>query len=151
MGADHGYWYHGDILSLVGAFLELSNFAWSMYSSDIVLLLIGYTFLKCTNSGALDRFRFIQFQPTELAKIIIILFARFMVDRRSWTASGTLAKSAGLLAVPLYLILDEPDLKNHDGHSSILCSDFYIAQTNYSYYRRKHSDCSSLTGDSSYD
>ena len=139
------------ILSLID-YSWISNFQWIMYGSNIVLLLIVRLFGDTANGAArwID-FGFIRFQPTELAKIIIILFfARFFMDHEEDLNSfRTLAKSAVLLAVPLYLILDQPEKYDHD-HSSILCSDLYC-RTELPYYRRSASDCSSLTGDLSYD
>lgn len=105
-----------------------------MYGSNIVLLLIVRLFGDTANGAArwID-FGFIRFQPTELAKIIIILFfARFFMDHEEDLNSfRTLAKSAVLLAVPLYLILDQPDLKNTIMITVVFCVLIYIAGLSY--------------------
>ena len=83
----------------------ISNFQWIMYGGNIALLLIVRLFGDSANGAArwID-FGFIRFQPTELAKIIIILFfARFFMDNEEdLNSPKTLAKSAVLLAVPLF-------------------------------------------------
>ena len=68
------------ILSLMD-YSWISNFQWIMYGANIVLLLIVRLFGDSANGAArwID-FGFIRFQPTELSKIIIILFfARFFI------------------------------------------------------------------------
>ena len=62
------------ILSLMD-YSWISNFQWIMYGANIVLLLIVRLFGDSANGAArwID-FGFIRFQPTELSKIIIILF-----------------------------------------------------------------------------
>ena len=62
------------ILSLMD-YSWISNFQWIMYGINIALLLIVRLFGDSANGAArwID-FGFIRFQPTELAKIIIILF-----------------------------------------------------------------------------
>mgnify|MGYP000450107603 CR=1 FL=1 len=121
------------ILSLID-YSWISNFQWIMYGGNIVLLLIVRLFGDTANGAArwID-FGFIRFQPTELAKIIIILFfARFFMDHEEDLNSfRTLAKSAVLLAVPLYLILDQPDLKNTIMITVVFCVLIYIAGLSY--------------------
>ena len=62
------------ILSLMD-YSWISNFQWIMYGINIALLLIVRLFGDSANGAArwID-FGFIRFQPTELSKIIIILF-----------------------------------------------------------------------------
>lgn len=121
------------ILSLID-YSWISNFQWIMYGGNIVLLLIVRLFGDTANGAArwID-FGFIRFQPTELAKIIIILFfARFFMDHEEDLNSfRTLVKSAVLLAVPLYLILDQPDLKNTIMITVVFCVLIYIAGLSY--------------------
>ena len=74
-----------------------------------------------------------RFQPTELSKIILIVFfAKFFMDHEeNLNTLKTLAASAGLLAVPLILILEQPDLKNTLTVIVIFCMMIYIAGLSY--------------------
>ena len=112
----------------------ISNFQWILYGVNIVLLLIVRLFGDSANGAArwID-FGFIRFQPTELSKIIIILFfARFYMDHEEdLNTPKTLAKSVLLLAVPLFLILEQPDLKNTLMMLAVFCILIYIAGLSY--------------------
>lgn len=78
-------------------------------------------------------FGFIRFQPTELSKIIIILFfARFFMDHEEdLNTFKTLAKSVILLAIPLFLIYEQPDMKNTLMLLAVFCILIYIAGLSY--------------------
>ena len=72
----------GVILMVILSLMDYSwilNFQWIMYGVNIVLLLLVRLFGDTANGAArwID-FGFVRFQPTELSKIVIILFfARF--------------------------------------------------------------------------
>ncbi|MFR1112684.1 MAG: FtsW/RodA/SpoVE family cell cycle protein [Blautia sp.] len=76
---------------------------------------------------------FIRFQPTELSKIILILFfARFFMDHEEdLNTVRTIAKSALLLMIPLVLIYIQPDLKNTITVIVLFCVLIYVAGLSY--------------------
>ena len=102
------------ILSLMD-YSWLLNFQWIMYGFNIVMLLAVRFFGSSANGAArwVD-LGFIRFQPTELSKIIIILFfAKFFMDHdEDLNTLKTLIQSAVLLVIPLMLIYVQPDMKN---------------------------------------
>ena len=121
------------ILSLMD-YSWIMNFQWFMYGFNIIMLIV----VRITGSSANGAARWIgigsfRFQPTELSKIILIVFfAKFFMDHEeNLNTLKTLAASAGLLAVPLILILEQPDLKNTLTVIVIFCMMIYIAGLSY--------------------
>lgn len=121
------------ILSLMD-YSWIMNFQWFMYGFNIIMLIV----VRIAGSSANGAARWIgigsfRFQPTELSKIILIVFfAKFFMDHEeNLNTLRTLAASAGLLAVPLILILEQPDLKNTLTVIVIFCMMIYIAGLSY--------------------
>lgn len=121
------------ILSLMD-YSWIMNFQWFMYGFNIIMLIV----VRIAGSSANGAARWIEigsfrFQPTELSKIILIVFfAKFFMDHEeNLNTLKTLAASAGLLAVPLILILEQPDLKNTLTVIVIFCMMIYIAGLSY--------------------
>ena len=121
------------ILSLMD-YSWIMNFQWFMYGFNIIMLIV----VRIAGSSANGAARWIgigsfRFQPTELSKIILIVFfAKFFMDHEeNLNTLKTLATSAGLLAVPLILILEQPDLKNTLTVIVIFCMMIYIAGLSY--------------------
>ena len=104
----------------------LLNFQWIMYGFNIVMLLAVRFFGSSANGAArwVD-LGFIRFQPTELSKIIIILFfAKFFMDHEDdLNTLKTLAQSAVLLV--------QPDMKNTITVVILFCILIYIAGLSY--------------------
>ena len=121
------------ILSLMD-YSWLLNFQWIMYGFNIVMLLAVRFFGSSANGAArwVD-LGFIRFQPTELSKIIIILFfAKFFMDHEEdLNTLKTLIQSAVLLVIPLMLIYVQPDMKNTITVTIIFCILLYIAGLSY--------------------
>lgn len=121
------------IVSLMD-FSWILNFNWIMYAGNLALLLFVILFGKDAN-GAQRWINIagIQFQPTELAKIVIILFfAKFFMDHEEdLNTLHTLVKSAILIALPLVLILIQPDLKNTITIAILFCILLYVAGLSY--------------------
>ena len=121
------------IISLMD-FSWVLNFSWLIYFLNILLLIAVRLFGNDANGAT----RWISiggftFQPTELAKIIIILFfARFFMEHEEdLNTLRTLVKAAVLLAVPLVLIYIQPDLKNTITIVILFCMIIYMAGLSY--------------------
>ena len=113
------------ILSLMD-YSWLMNFQWIMYGFNIVMLVI----VRIAGNSANGAARWISI---ELSKIILIVFfAKFFMDNEEHlNTPKTLGLSAILLAVPLFLILQQPDLKNTITVIVIFCIMIYIAGLSY--------------------
>lgn len=99
------------IVSLVDYNLY-SHVMWIIYGLNIVLLLSVLLFgVEVNGSTRWINIGF-QFQPSELAKILLILFfSQFIMKNKERINSiRTIAILIGLIAVPLFLIFSEPDL-----------------------------------------
>lgn len=121
------------ILSLID-YSWILNFQWIMYGFNIVMLLGVRLFGDSANGAArwID-LGFIRFQPTELTKIIIILFfAKFFMDHEDdLNTLKTLVQAAVLLIVPLALVYSQPDMKNTITIAVMFCILIYIAGLKY--------------------
>lgn len=127
----------GVVVMLILSLMDYSwimNFQWIMYGFNIAMLV----FVRIAGDSANGAARWIgigsfRFQPTELSKIILIIFfAKFFMDNEeNLNTIKTLALSAALLAVPLVLILEQPDLKNTITVVVIFCVMIYIAGLSY--------------------
>ena len=121
------------IVSLID-FSWILNFSWIMYGGNILLLLLVK--VMGTDANGAQRWLSIggfQFQPTELAKIILILFfAKFFMDHEEdLNTLRTLVKAVVLIAIPLSLILSQPDLKNTITVAILFCIMIYGAGLSY--------------------
>ena len=99
------------VLSLID-YSFLLKFVWIYYAVMIVLLLL-VLFAGDNAKGAQRWFKIagIRFQPSEIAKIILILFFAYFFSRfeDSINTVRTLALSAIFAGIPLFLILKQPD------------------------------------------
>ncbi|MDD3205045.1 MAG: FtsW/RodA/SpoVE family cell cycle protein [Lachnospiraceae bacterium] len=110
------------------------NFYWVFYVLNIVLLLSVSLFGK--EVGGAQRWvnlLGIQFQPSETAKIILILFyAQFIMKHRSTLNTfKTLATLVLLLCPPLLLIYKQPDLSTSIMVGIIFCILVFIGGLSY--------------------
>lgn len=127
----------GVILMVILSLMDYSwimNFQWIMYFFNIFMLLIVRLFGDSANGAArwID-LGFIRFQPTELSKIIIIVFfAKFFMDHEEkLNTFRVIMESAAFLVVPLFLIYNQPDMKNTITVAILFCVLIYIAGLSY--------------------
>lgn len=127
----------GMILTVI---ISLIDYSWVLYFHRILYLLnIGLLILVLlygSNKKGASRWMdlgFLQFQPTELAKIIIILFFAgfFMKHEKDLNTFKTILLSLVLIAIPLGLILRQPDLKNTLTILILFCILIYVAGISY--------------------
>ncbi len=117
------------ILALVD-YTWLLNFSWLFYAVMIVLLgavlLFGRTVNNATRWISIAG---IQFQPSDLAKIVLILFfsGLFSKNEDKLNTFRFIAVSLVLLAVPLLLILREPDLSTTIATALVYCAIIFSA------------------------
>ncbi len=129
----------GVVVMVVVSLFDFSwilNFAWIIYAVNAMLLLFVRFFGKSTNGAT----RWIsiagfQFQPVELAKILLIIFFAFyfMKHENDINEPKTVAKTLGLAAFPLILILIEPDLKNTITVTVVFAIMYFIAGFSWKY------------------
>ncbi len=106
----------GAFLMIVICFFDYTwilKFYWLMYVANLILLLAVWQ-LREESHGATRWLRIggLQFQPSETAKILLILFfAQFiMKHRKKLNTVGIIALCAGMFALPWILVWEQPDL-----------------------------------------
>lgn len=113
------------------------NLHWLVYLANVLLLIIVLSPLGKEVKGAqrwID-LKVFQIQPSELAKILLILFfSKFFSDRHERINDlKTIAVSLLLFAVPAVLILKEPDLSTTITITLVFCSMIFVAGFSYRY------------------
>lgn len=110
------------------------RFTW-LYYIGIVGLLLGVEIFGKSAGGATRWIEIagIRFQPSELAKIVVILFfAHFFTKyREKINTLPILAISFVLLGIPLFLIYKQPDLSTSIATALIFVSLLFIAGLSY--------------------
>ena len=131
----------GIIIMLLLAFIDYTfvlRFYWLFYGGTIgVLLLTAFSNVGDAAGGAkrwleIGSFRF---QPSEVAKIALILFfAQYiMKHKKTINKATTLLSCIGLLLIPAYLIYDQPDLSTTIVVVAIFCSILFVAELSWRY------------------
>lgn len=112
------------------------NFYWLIYGFAIIIL--GAVLVIGTEVNGARRWidlGFTTFQPSELAKILLILFfAKFIMEHEEDINDKlTLLKYAALSAIPLGLIISEPNLSTTICTAMVLCLLIYIGGLSYKF------------------
>ena len=126
---------------LVIAFIDYTfvlKLYWLMYLGIAGLLAVTtYSSLGEDNKGAQRWIEIgpITFQPSELAKIILILFfAQFIMRNRKKINKITTLIFAGILfIIPAYMVLDQPDLSTTIIIIAIFCSLLFAGGLSWRY------------------
>lgn len=125
------------IVSLID-YVWILEFSWIIYGtavgSLVLVLLIGQEVNGATRWIDLG---FTTFQPSELAKILLILFfAKFIMDHQANDGINdriTIIKYAILAAIPLALILMEPNLSTTICTALVICLLIYVGGLSYKF------------------
>ncbi len=127
----------GVILMVIISLFDYSwilTFYWVMYLLNLGLLLLVFL-VGSTKKGAARWIELggFQFQPTELSKILLILFFSMylMKHEQDLNTFRTIIKALILLAVPLLLVIRQPDLKNTITITVLFCIIMYVAGLSY--------------------
>lgn len=110
------------------------NFYWVLYVINLVLL-VAVLFLGVNVNGATRwlNLGFVQFQPSDLTKIIIILFyARFLMNKEeSISDKKTIIQGIALIIPSLILIYKQPNLSNTICLAVLFCVLMYLGGLSY--------------------
>ena len=123
------------IVSLID-YVWVLNFYWIIYG--FVVLILGAVLVIGDKVNGATRWidlGFTTFQPSELAKILLILFfAKFiMMHAEDINDKVTLIKYAILSAIPLALIIVEPNLSTTICTALVICLMIYIGGLSYKF------------------
>ncbi len=129
----------GFFLMLVISLFDYSvllRFYWIMYSVNIILLwLVGAIGVNVNGAQRWLNLFGIQFQPSETAKILLILFyAQFIMRHKEEMGSFRIVGSCVALFVPsIYLILSQPDLSTSIMAVILFCVVMFVGGVSWKY------------------
>lgn len=127
----------GIVLMILISFIDyrfILKFSWLIYVFMISILLAVIVFGD--SSGGAQRWidlKFMRFQPSELAKILLILFFSFffMKYEEKINSPKVLFASLFLAAIPLLLIIKQPDLSTTITTALIFVTLIFVAGISY--------------------
>lgn len=112
------------------------KFYWVMYAVNIVMLVAVLLFGENVNGATRWlNLGFIQFQPSDLTKLILILFfAKFLSDREEIVSDKkTIIQAVALLVPSLILVYKQPNLSNTICLALLFCVLMYMAGLDYKF------------------
>ncbi len=117
-------------------YVWILNLQWILYGLTIAMLLAVRFFGKDVNGATrwID-FGFTTFQPSELAKILLVLFfAKYIMNHEDEiTKPVTIIKAVLLMAVPCFLIYKQPDLSTTISIVLVFCVMMYVGGLGYKF------------------
>ena len=117
-------------------YVWILNLQWILYGLTIAMLLAVRFFGKDVNGATrwID-FGFTTFQPSELAKILLVLFfAKYIMNHEDEiTKPLTIIKAVLLMAVPCFLIYKQPDLSTTISIVLVFCVMMYVGGLSYKF------------------
>lgn len=123
------------IVSLID-YMWIMNFYWVLYGLSVFMLVLVLLIGETVNGAKrwID-IGFTNFQPSELAKILLILFfAKFIMQHEDdLSEKKTIIKAVLLIAVPLILIYEEPNLSTTICVAALFCVLMYIGGLSYKF------------------
>lgn len=112
------------------------RFYWLLYAVNIILLILVTRMGETVNNAQrwLNIFG-IQFQPSETAKILLILFFAQLIMRHQDKMGNFrfIAVCVALFALPLYLIYDQPDLSTSIMVVILFCVMMFVGGLHWKY------------------
>lgn len=127
----------GTVLMIIVSLIDyvwITNLHWLVYAAAVgslaMVLLIGQ---EVNGARRWIDLGFTNFQPSELAKILLIVFfAKFIMDHKNKiNHKTTLLKYAVLAGIPLALILMEPNLSTTICTALVICLMIYVGGLSY--------------------
>lgn len=109
------------------------NFHWLIYAFNLILLLAVYFFGTTVNGAKRWLDVGIRFQPSELTKLLLILFfawffGKYKEQLNSWKM---ILLSGILLLIPLYLVKEQPDLSTTITIAFVFCVLIFMGGLSY--------------------
>lgn len=129
----------GFFIMIVLSFFDYSfflRFHWVIYALNIAFLLMVVAFGKVVNNAKRWlELGGIQFQPSELTKIMLILFYSqyIMKHREKLNSMKNVVAMILLLLPPLYLVYDQPDMSTSIVIALIFCVVWYVGGLSYKF------------------
>lgn len=123
------------IVSLID-YVWITNFYWILYGMSVFMLaivLIPGIGVYVNGARRWINLGFTNFQPSELAKILLIIFfAKFiMKHEEDLSEKQTILKAVVLIAIPLALIFKEPNLSTAICTATLFCFLMYVGGLSY--------------------
>ena len=123
------------IVSLID-YVWITNFYWILYGMSVFMLaivLIPRIGVYVNGARRWINLGFTNFQPSELAKILLIIFfAKFiMKHKEDLSEKQTILKAVVLIAIPLALIFKEPNLSTTICTATLFCFLMYVGGLSY--------------------